>query len=101
MRSPENYTQIVDRKRYSTATATLLAGDDHWDGHNFERHGRNRFLYITPNGGYFVIDLTQWQGETDSLTPVSKGDAESLFSAMTDHRVDYADAFPGVVIEDA
>ena len=101
MHAPTNYTQIVARKRYSTATATLLAGDDYWDGNNFERQGRNRFLYRTPNGGYFVVFLTQWQGESDSLTPVSEGEAVEEYEGMREQRVEYAEAFPGVVIEEA
>lgn len=39
MNSPDKFTRIIDRKRYSVETATLLAGDDYWDGHNYERHG--------------------------------------------------------------
>ena len=38
---PEKMTRIVDRKRYSTETATLIADDEYWDGHNWERRGRN------------------------------------------------------------
>lgn len=101
MRAPTNYTQVVERKRYSTATATLLAGDDYWDGNNWERHGRNRFLYRTPKGSYFVVCLSQWQGEGDSLTPVTEGEAVQEFEGMREQRVEYAEAFPDVVIVEA
>lgn len=102
MKPPENFTRIVNRKRYSTKTATLIAGDDYWDGHNFERHGRNTFLYRTPKGEYFTVTLTQWQGEQDSLTPISQDEAIALFEGrLTEHEVNYKEAFPGVIVEDA
>ncbi len=102
MKPPENFVQIIDRKRYSVKTATLLAGDDRWDGHNWERSGRNTFLYRTPGGAYFKVTLTKWQGERDALTPVSLEDAISLFEgSLTEHRVSYREAFPGVQVEDA
>ncbi len=102
MQPPEDYTQIVNRTRYSVAKATLIAGDDYWDGHNWERSGRNTFLYRTPKGAYFTVSFTQWQGERDSLRPVSLDDAIDLYEGpLTEHRVDYAEAFPGVEVVDA
>lgn len=102
MRPPTNMTRIVDRRRYSTATADLLAGDDYWDGHNWERHGRNAFLYRTPGGRYFVVTLTQWQGELDTLSPVDLDEAIRLYEdELPEHYVEYSDAFPDVTVEDA
>ena len=102
MNPPEKYTRIIDRKRYSVATATILAGDDYWDGHNFERHGRNTWLYRTPNGAYFTVTRTQWQGEQDSLDPVTQDEAIELFEgSLTEHRVTYSEAFPAVEVIDA
>ena len=101
MRPPSSMERIIDRKRYSTATATVLAGDDYWDGNNWERRGRNRFLYRTPNGGYFLVTLTQWQGESDGITPISLDDAVDEYESMQEKRVEYAEAFPGVVVVDA
>lgn len=101
MREP-TMTKIVDRKRYDTETATLLAGDDYWDGHNFERHGRQQFLYRTPRGAYFTVNLTQWQGEQDTLTPVDLDEAIELYEGpLSNHREDYETAFPNVEVEDA
>ena len=101
MRPPENMTEIVDRVRYSTATATLLAGDDYWDGHNFERGGTNKFLYRTPKGRYFTVSLTQWQGQRDSLAPVSLDEAIELYEeCLPEHYVEYEAAFPGVEVEE-
>jgi hypothetical protein len=101
---PVKLTRVVDGKRYSTETATLLASDAYWDGHNHERHGRNCYLYRTPRGRYFCLHLTMWQGEHDRIEPVSEAEALELYESMAAH--DMADvafevAFPGVVIEDA
>jgi hypothetical protein len=93
---------VVDKKRYNTETAMLIAGDDYWDGNNWERHGRQTFLYRTPKGRYFAQHLTCWQGEHDQIEPISQDEAISLYEgALREHRVDYDEAFPGVEVEDA
>jgi len=102
MKPPEKFTKIIGRKKYSVQTAILIASDDYWDGHNFERHGRNTWLYRTPNGAYFTVTLTQWQGEQDSLDPVSQDEAIQLYeTTLTEHEVPYSEAFPGVEVQDA
>lgn len=102
MKPPEKFEKIIDRKRYSTATAELIAGDDYWDGHNFERSGRQSFLYRTPKGKFFTVHLTQWQGEQNNLVPISQDEAIELYEGqLTEHRLDYGVAFPGVTVEDA
>ena len=42
--------QIINGLRYDTETAALVASDRWWDGHNFERNGRNTYLYRTKAG---------------------------------------------------
>lgn len=101
MKPPEQYEAVINRKRYSVETATLLAGNDHWDGHNFERGGRNRFLYRTPKGNYFLITLSCWQGETTQLIPVDQDEAISEYESMQEQRVEFEEAFPGVEITEA
>ena len=102
MRPPENFTRIVDRRRYATKTATLLADDAYWDGHNHERHGRNLFLYRTPRGAYVTVTLTCGQGEQDTLDPVDLDAAIELYEgALSEHHVPYGEAFPTVTVEDA
>jgi len=65
-------------------------------------HGRNTWLYRTPNGAYFTVTRTQWQGEQDSLDPVTQDEAIALFEgSLTEHVVTYAEAFPGVEVVDA
>lgn len=94
--------RIINRKRYDTATAILLAGDDFWDGNNWERSGRNLFLYKTPKGAYFTTSRTQWQGENDTLEPVTLEEAIELYEGnLTEHKVEYSQAFPGVEVEEA
>jgi len=101
MHPPKDMSAVVDRKRYSTKTATLLAGNDHWDGSNYERQGRNSFLYRTPKGAYFAVHLTQWQGEHDHIEPLTVDEAVSMFEGMREQRVEHKEAFPGVEIEEA
>ena len=102
MKAPVGFTKIVDRKRYSVKTAELVASDAYWDGHNFERRGRNTFLYKTTRGSFFTVTLTQWQGEQDDLTPITQDEAIGLYEGrLSVHEIDYLEAFPGVEVEDA
>ena len=94
MKPPEDMTRVIGRKRYSVKTATLIADNAYWDGSNFERSGRNTFLYRAPRGNYFTVNVTQWQGERDTLTPVTRDEAIDLFeNTLTEHAVTWADAF--------
>lgn len=99
---PSKMSRIIDRKKYDTETATLIASDEYWDGSNFERSGRNCFLYRTPKGNYFTVNLTQWQGERATLEPITQEEAIRLYeNELTDYEVTYSEAFPGVTVEDA
>lgn len=99
---PGTMTRVVEGRRYSTETATLLAHDVYWDGHNMERNGRNTFLYRTPKGNCFTVCLSQWQGERDTLQPVSEAEARELYEGpLCEHEVGYSEAFPDVEVEDA
>lgn len=102
MNAPSKMIRIVDRVRYDVSKATLLASDVFWDGHNFERSGRNTWLYRTPNGRYFTVTRTQWQGEQDALEPVDLEEAIRLYEReLPEHEESYSDAFPGVEVIDA
>ncbi len=95
---------VIDRTVYDTRTATLLADDAWWDGHNFERHGRNTFLYRAKNGAFFVVHCTCWEGEHDSLEPLTGPEAEALYEtlAQSDHEaLPFEQAFPGVQLQEA
>lgn len=99
MNEPVAFTEIIGGKRYSTATATLIAGDDYWDGSNFERRGTNTFLYRTPNGNYFTVFLTRWEGQRDSLTPIDEADAIELWERLPKRRVTFEEAFDVEVVD--
>lgn len=101
MKPPKEWLEVKNGKRYDVSRSTLLAGDDYWDGHNFERRGRNVFLYRTPRGNYFAIRLTCWQGERDTLQPLTLQEAIAMFDELPEKRVSFEEAFPGVTVEDA
>lgn len=101
MHPSADLAEVIGGKRYSVKTADLLAGDDFWDGHNFERHGRNTFLYRTPKGAYFAVHLTQWQGERRTLEPLTQDEALTLYESLSEKRIEAEEAFPGVKIEEA
>lgn len=99
---PLDTQRVIGGKRYSTTTATLLAGDDYWDGHNWERHGTNLFLFRTPKGAYFTQTRSQWEGADDgALEPITQDEAQTLFDDLREKRVEWEDAFPGITVEDA
>jgi hypothetical protein len=98
---PRNMSEVIRGKRYRTETSTLIASDAYWDGHNFERHGRNTFLFRTPKGNLFAQRQTCRQGKPDSIEPLDLDDAVKLFGELHEKEIDFEDAFPGVQIEDA
>ncbi len=93
--------RVIHGIRYDTEKATVIAHDVYWDGHNFERHGRNTWLYRTPNGRYFAVTGTLWQGERDILTPLSPEEARRMYEQLPEHEVPYEEAFPHITIQDA
>ena len=42
--------QIINGLKYDTEKAARVASNEYWDGHNWDRDGRNTYLYKTPNG---------------------------------------------------
>jgi len=60
------------------------------------------YLYRTPNGAYFTYTCTQWQGEQDTLIPITQEEAIDLYEdSLSEHEVNYSEAFPGVDVQDA
>ena len=92
---------IIGRKVYDTDTAEIVASNRYWDGHNWERSGRNTYLYRTPNGAYFTHHTTLWQGERDSIQAMSQEEAIDLYERLPEHEMDFELAFPGVALEEA
>jgi len=97
---PQRMTEVIAGKRYNTNTGLLIAGDDYWDGHDWERRGRNIFLYKTKNGNYFSVAVTKWQGERDLIHPITQEEAISLWESLPNRRVEFEEAFSGVTVED-
>ena len=85
--------QIVDGLRYDTVTATKVAHDRYFDGSNWERHGRNTYLYRTKAGRFFLHHTTLWQGERDHIEPVSPDEARQYYEDLPEHEMSYAEAF--------
>lgn len=85
--------QIIDGKEYDTDKARLVASDRYWDGSNWERHGRNTYLYKTAKGNFFAMHTTCWQGERDTLEALTEDEAKRLFEDLPEHDMNYADAF--------
>jgi hypothetical protein len=102
MKPPIKMCKVIGRERYDVKTAILIADDCYWDGNNYERYGTNKFLYRTPKGAYFMVRLTQWQDEVDTLVPITVDEAIHLYAhELSEHHLDYSVAFPEVRIEDA
>ena len=85
--------QIINGLKYDTDAAALVASDRWWDGHNWDRDGRNTYLYKTPNGRFFVYRTSQWQGERDRIEPVSPDEARQYYEDLPEHEMSYAEAF--------
>lgn len=98
----DTMVKVVNGRRYSTETATLLADDEYWDGRNMDRDGRNHFLYRTQKGRYFTVTLTRWQRECHSLDLLENEDeARRLYESLACHYVSYEEAFPSFQVEEA
>jgi len=85
--------QIINGLRYSTEAAALVASDRYWDGNNWERSGRNTYLYKTKNGRFFLHHTTQWTGERDHIEPVSIEEARQYYEDLPEQEIDYVEAF--------
>jgi len=85
--------QILNGKLYDTDKAQQVASNRYWDGSNWERHGRNTFLYRTAKGNFFLHHTTQWQGEREHIDAISEEEAKDYYEQLTEHELDYAEAF--------
>jgi hypothetical protein len=92
---------VVAGKRYCTATATLIAHDEYWNGYNCEQGGRNTFLFRTPKGNFFAQHQSLLPGEINRITPLNTSEAISLYQSLHKKEVPFRVVFPCVKIEDA
>jgi hypothetical protein len=92
--------QIINGLKYDTEVADLVASDRYWDGHNYDRDGRNTYLYKTLNGRFFLHHTSRWVGERDHIEPVGLKEAKQYYQELIEHSMSYVEAF-GEEPEDA
>ena len=92
--------KIIRGKMYDTETATLIANNEFSDGPNKMPGGRSTSLYKTARGNFFALYETHWQGERDTIEPLSITAAKDLFEALDADDNEYSDVF-GEKPEDA
>lgn len=85
--------QIINGKKYDTEKAELVTSDRFFDGSNFERNGRNTYLYKTKNGAFFLHHTTLWQGERDYIEPCTEEEAKEYFERLSENEISYFEAF--------
>ena len=93
-------SQVVGGKLYDVKTAVLVASNEYWDGHSWERQGRNKHLYKTSKGAFFVVFSTLYQGEKNYIEPVNFDEARRLYEELSEDQMDYFEAF-GIEPEEA
>jgi len=71
--------KVIGGKLYDTSTAEAIADNEFSDGSNKMPGGRCSTLYKTQRGNFFVHHETCWQGEHDSIEPLTKGEAIDFF----------------------
>ena len=85
--------RVIGGKSYDTETATLVASNRYWDGSNYDRSGRNTYLYKTKKGNYFLHHTTMWTGEFDRIEPLSEGEAMEWWEKLPEQEVEYEEVF--------
>jgi len=78
---------------YDTKESIELASDNYWDGSNWDRNGRNTFLYKTQKGRFFKYITTRWQGERDYIVPLCLEDAKDCYESLPEHEISWKAAF--------
>lgn len=96
---PRKVEAVIDRLKYSTEGAELLASDAFYDGRNWERQGRNTFLYRTKKNRFFVVKQTTILGEWDKLEALDDAAAMTLFYELPVKAVPFEQVFPGEIEE--
>jgi len=95
MKPPEKYKRKLNRPRYNTQIASLIAIDAWWDGYRFERSGCYTYLYRTPEGNWFTVTETIGGDERECLIPITQDEAIELYDQyLKYHKVIYSEAFP-------
>ena len=69
---------MVNRVKYDTANATMLANNFYADGVNEYTEGKALELYIDKENRYFFAEYSCWEGVKDRITPVTANDAAAF-----------------------
>jgi len=85
--------RVIDGKMYDTEKAQLVASDRYWDGSNWDRKGRNTYLYKTAKGNFFLYHTTGWQGERDHIEPVTLEEAKWHYEQLPEYEMEWEEAF--------
>lgn len=92
--------RVINKKAYNTETAERIATNDFSNGNDKFNLGRTESLYRTKKGSYFEVNYTVWEGESNSLTPLSKDEAEVVYEKMFDRIIEFELAFPDMEVEE-
>lgn len=93
--------KIIDKKVYDTENAVLIASDRYWDGSNWDRCGRNTYLYKTKRNNYFLHFETNWQGEFDDIVAITEKEAIEQYERLKEKEMEFSEAFPDIQLEEA
>ena len=81
------------RRRYNTETSILLATDEPPEDPNPGKPGRNKHLYMTKKGMFFLVVSTSLPGEETKVEPLDKESASSVYEKLPHKLVKFKDAF--------
>ena len=91
---------LIDGRIYDTEKSDMVATNGYSAGSNKHNDGRSSTLYKTKKGQFFTHYSTCWQGECDSLDPVSNNQAQEIYAGMYRREMEIEEAF-GDEIEEA
>ncbi len=69
--------QIIKNKIYNTTTAKCITEDGVL---SVNKCTTCKELYITKKGNFFIYYITMWQGEKNSITPISIEEAFKFYT---------------------
>jgi len=84
---------LINGKIYDTDKSDVVATNDFSDGTNVHNRGRTSTLYRTKKGQFFTLYETCWQGEQNSIEPISSQEAQEIYSDMYDQKMTIEEAF--------
>lgn len=74
--------QILQGRLYDTETAKQIASNTYW-----------KFLYLTPNGNYFLLKRPKLKGGQEEIEPITKEQALAWWDKLPEKAMEYQEAF--------